>query len=168
MKRTVVSLVSIGLLALAWGTAEAGTSVAAGRGEGARASTVTITFRIDLDGSTPASRRCRLEVPSGSNGIAVLRAAVEQGCITSYEMSDSRYPPPGPWSGWEPSPKGRHWLRCIDAICDAHAAPGTGVPGTRWVVTWNAGSSQRYWDGGLEGYAASRGDAFSPALRGFS
>lgn len=164
VKRIVVTLVGVGLLAASLGTAEATGASASGR-----PSTVKITFRVDLGGSGPASRQCSLEVVRGSNGVVVLQAAVDQGCIHSYRISDSRYPPPGPWgSGWEPSPKWRHWLRCIDAICDVAAAPGTGVPGTGWLVVWNAGGSQRYWEGGLEKYGASHGDAFVSDLRAYS
>ena len=127
------------------------------------ASTVSIRFTAKLEGTT--TRECSLEVTRGADGIRVLQAAVDQGCISSYEISGSRYPPPGPWQGWTPSPKGHHWLRCIDAICDVHAAPGA-APGAWWGVRWGEGR-QPYWRWGLERYAASPGDAFVAELRGY-
>lgn len=130
------------------------------------ASPVKITFTVNLESSTPAaSRQCSLEVPKGTDGIGVLQAAVDQECIVSYRVSDSRYAPPAPQG---PSPKGRHWLRCIDAVCDVEAVSIGVVPVTRWSVVWGAGGSQRYWEGGLERYSASRGDAFVADLRAYN
>lgn len=146
-------------------------AVGAAAADSHRASTVGITFTVNLERRTAASRQCSLEVARGSDGIDVLQAAVDQGCINGYQISASRYPPPGPWpvGGWPPSPKGHHWLRCIDAICDVHAAPGTGAPGTGWRVDWNGDDSRHaYWRWGLEGYAASPEDTVTCTLGAYS
>lgn len=141
-------------------------SAAAAEAAPDRASTVSIRFTAKLEGAT--TRECSLEVTRGADGVGVLQAAVDQGCISSYHISGSRYAPPGPWPiAWPPSPKGHHWLRCIDAICDVHAAPGSMAPGTWWGVRWDEGR-QPYWQWGLERYAASPGDAFVAELRGYS
>ena len=142
-------------------------SAGAAEAHSGRASTVSVRFTASLEGAT--TRECSLRVTRGADGIGVLQAAVDQGCISSYQISASRYPPPGPLpgGGWPPSPKGHHWLRCIDAVCDVHAAPGWMVPGTWWKVHWDEGR-QPYWQGGLERYAASPGYAFVAELRGYS
>lgn len=161
------SKVGVVAVAMTLMTPAPGLSPAAIAGPSDRAPTVRITFAVDLQGTTAPSRQCSLELARGSDGIDVLQAAVDQGCVNSYQISGSRYPPPGPWDGWSPSRKGRHWLRCIDAICDAHAAPGW-APGTQWTVDWNGRDARHwYWNGGLEGYAAARGDVFAADLKGF-
>lgn len=138
-------------------------SAAAAEAAPNRASTVSIRFAASLEGTT--TRECSIEVTRGADGIRVLQAAVDQGCISSYEISESRYPPPDTTpDGWPSSPKGHHWLRCLDAICDAHAAPGA-APGTGWRVLWDEGPHP-YWRWGLERYAASSGDAFVVELKG--
>ena len=152
-------VVALALVATLFAPLSAGKAEAASR----RASTVTIRFAVKLEGTT--TRECSLKVTRGADGLRVLQAAVDQGCISTYQISASRYPPPGPWHGWAPSPKGHHWLRCIDAICDAHAAPGA-APGTQWHILWDEGR-QPYWQWGLEAYAASSGDAFVAELGGY-
>ena len=174
MKRTISFLVLAPLTALgalngtgpaAWAATE---GLSANQGavspDPDGASTVRITFTVMLEGSN--AKQCSLKLSRGSDGIAVLQAARDQGCIQSYRTSDSRYPPPGPWHGWTPSRKGHHWLRCINEVCDAHVAPGW-APGTGWAVSWNARGSRPYWRNGLEGYGASQGDTLICDLRGY-
>ena len=158
MKHTV----ALAIVATLFTPLSAGTAAASHR-----APTVTITFTANLEGAT--TRECSLEVTKGADGIHVLQAAVDQGCISTYQISASRYPAPGTWpiDGWEPSPKGHHWLRCIDAICDVGVAPGA-APGEQWDVLWDEDrDSDSYWKWGLEAYAASPRDAFVADLRGY-
>ncbi|HVF12595.1 MAG TPA: hypothetical protein VNA87_05870 [Actinomycetota bacterium] len=115
------------------------------------ASTVTITFTFKVTG--PTSKQCSLKLPKGSDGIGVLDAAVAQGCIRSYQTSESPNPPPK----GGPQYPGHHWLRCIDSDCDvSYGSPGL-APETRWNVSWQ-GERGAYMSSGLEGYAAVNGD----------
>ena len=119
---------------------------------------VTITFSYyvnDLDAANrPESEAsCSLTLPWGSNGVEVLRAAVNQDCIQSFSTVRE---------------DGFKWLDCINHWCaDVTNSPGI-VPDTTWTVDWtgdggNWGDSD-YARSGLKGYSASDGDSFTAGL----
>ncbi len=96
---------------------------------------------------------CSLTLPRGSDGVEVLRAAVNQDCIESFRTVRER---------------GHEMLDCINDVCaGATNSPGI-VPDTRWGVDWTGEKSSQYRSdyqrSGLQGYAASKGDLFIARL----
>lgn len=103
---------------------------------------------------------CSLRLPRGSDGVEVLRAAVNQDCIRSFRTT--AHAPDGSRA------KGREWLHCINDVCARVTnSPGI-VPDTRWDADWTGemGKGQRsdYYRSGLGGYSASDGDSFTAYL----
>lgn len=73
----------------------------------ARAANVTVRFGVSAGAYAPGT--CFLSVPQGTNGLGVLDAAIDEGCIQEYEMDGE-------------------WLRCVKAaltpVCsDVHENP---------------------------------------------
>jgi hypothetical protein len=102
----------------------------------ARAASVSVSFGVSLVGYAPTGAACPLTVPAGSDGVAVLDAAVDAGCITSYRSHSS--PPFG------------EFVDCIDEVC--------GAPAEAMFLT--------YWKYWLNGAPASSGVSFYSAEAG--
>ena len=116
-------------------------------------SSVTIRFSYRVDASYAADRpesevSCSLRLPRGSNGIEVLRAAVNQNCIRSFSTVREHR---------------RERLHCINHVCARVTNAGVIVPDTRWDVDWT-GEKGKYRRSGLKGYSASDGDSFTTRL----
>lgn len=62
--------------------------------------------------------RCDLVVPEGATGYEILQAAVEVGCIESFETD---WGPSNPFDDFEPYYV--HRLRCVDDLCDQKLWP---------------------------------------------
>ncbi|MBA2725284.1 MAG: serine/threonine protein kinase [Actinobacteria bacterium] len=122
-------------------------------------SPVTIRFSYYME-HRESEVRCSLSLPRGSDGVEVLRAAVNQDCIRSFRTT--REGPNGE------SPNGREFLHCINDVC-ARVTNSQGiVPDTRWDGDWTGDGGEywesAYWRSGLNGYAASDGDFFTAYL----
>jgi hypothetical protein len=119
---------------------------------------VTIRFSYNVDAPWADDRpesevSCSLRLPRGSDGVELLRAAVNQDCIRSFRTVIEH---------------GREMLRCIDNVCDrATNSPGM-VPDTRWRADWTGekgnDSQSDYGRSGLKGFSASDGDSFTAYL----
>jgi len=70
----------------------------------AQASTTAVDFSVDLAGAAPIAD-CTVTVSTGANGLAVLDAAVADGCIDSYDTAT--FPGFG------------EYVTCINDICEA-------------------------------------------------
>lgn len=69
-----------------------------------RADAATVTFGVSLATWLPGT--CAVDVPQGADGIDVLDAAQDEGCILSYETVDTSFGP---------------YLKCVNGICDSVA-----------------------------------------------
>lgn len=116
---------------------------------------VTITFSHDVDYVPQSEVSCSLAVRRGSDGLEVLRAAVEQDCIQSFRtVREGR----------------RLMLQCLNEVC-AYLTNSPGIiPDTRWGVDW-AGEQGSFYDSrseyrrfGLYGFSASDGGLFAARL----
>lgn len=105
----------------------------------AHASDVVVTFGVSAGTYAPTGAACPLTVPLGANGIAVLNAAVANGCITSYQAQSFDF---------------GTFVSCIDEVCGQTVA---GTAGTYWNMYEN-GVSTFY---GVDGFSADNGDELS-------
>ena len=101
----------------------------------AQASVVTVTVEVSHIVHRPGTDlACEVAVPEGSNGIAVLDAAVQAGCITSYETAE--------FEGF-----GRY-ITCVDGLCQV--AGGL-------VAYWALFFDDEFAQTGIEGFEAAVG-----------
>ncbi|MHB8512649.1 MAG: hypothetical protein ACYDCC_10770 [Actinomycetota bacterium] len=100
---------------------------------------VTLTFSVGEPATTAAVfATCHVSVPAGSNGIAMLNAAVSTGCINSYDtLKDPTY---------------GDFLLAVDHIRGAHEASDV----TYWRTTVNGAGATV----GIDGYHAALGDVY--------
>lgn len=82
----------------------------------ARASTTTVHLDVDVATAAPLAD-CDVTVPSGSNGLAVLDAAVSIGCIDSYRT--------------ETHAQFGEFVTCINDLC---GAPDAALNLTYWAI----------------------------------
>lgn len=68
----------------------------------AHASNVNVKFGVSAGYWAPTGAACTVSVPAGANGLAVLDAAVADGCILSYDTQ---------------SFGGQPYVSCINEIC---------------------------------------------------
>jgi hypothetical protein len=88
---------------------------------------------------------CQLRgVPLGSDGTAVLAAAVAQACIDSYETEPSSY-------------NGGTYVRCISAVCNRSVS--VDFPPSQFGITWRVRTAGDKRSGGakLEEFRATVG-----------
>jgi hypothetical protein len=103
----------------------------------AHAATVPVTFGISAVTYAPTAALCELSVPAGADGLVVLDAAVDAGCITSYHAQG-------------PTQFG-YFVDCINEICGETA---TGMYLTYWGMYEN-GVTTTY---GVSDFRAAAGD----------
>ena len=121
MKKTVLAAAALALAAAA----------------PAHAANVTVTLSVSAARYARTGAACTLSVPAGANGIAVLDAAVAQGCLVSYDTVT--YPGFGTF------------VTCLDQVCGNATA---GSVGTYWNMYEN-GVSTGY---GVDAFSAASGD----------
>jgi hypothetical protein len=129
MKRSIVFAAVVMMVAMF--TAVPATAKA--KSASTTSSTVSVTLRISV-GEPHASQQyksCGVSVTTGANGVAVLLAAKNAGCISGYTVTPSTY---------------GNYVSCIDNICE--------TPATYWRMTEN-GSLTSY---GVDGFVAAAGD----------
>src|SRR5688572_22547505 len=73
----------------------------------ARAADVEVAFGLAAGAYAPTGALCSVGVPAGADGVAVLDAAVEAGCILSYQA--------------ETHPQFGAFVTCINEVCGAPA-----------------------------------------------
>lgn len=98
------------------------------------AGSVSVTLKVSK-AHYSIGETCQVSVTEGSNGVAVLAAAVSTGCIDSYKAVSH--------------PTFGTYISCIDGLCD--------VPGTYWAMRENC----TYTDYGVDGFYANAGDELS-------
>lgn len=121
-------------------------AVAAAVATPAHAANVTVSLALSAGRHAPTGAACTLSVPAGADGVAVLDAAVAQGCLLSYDTVT--YPGFGTF------------VTCLNEVC-GHA--GTGTVGTYWNMYEN-GASTWY---GVDGFVADAGDELGFAYQAF-
>jgi hypothetical protein len=112
----------------------------------AHAASVPVSLALSAGTHAPTGAACALSVPAGANGLAVLDAAVAQGCLVSYDTVT--YPGFGTF------------VTCLDEVC---GNAGTGTVGTYWNMYEN-GASTWY---GVDGFVADAGDELGFAYQAF-
>lgn len=123
-------------------------------GSGERPVTIRFSSRVHVYVERQESEpSCSLRLRRGSDGVEVLRAAVDQDCIRSFRTVRRA---------------GRVWLHCINDVC-AHVTNRQGrVPDTRWGADWTGDGGEHgqsdYQRFGLQGFSASDGDLFTASL----
>jgi hypothetical protein len=109
-------------------------------------------FTVGYGGEpAPTMSECKVQVPRGGSGIAVLKAAKRAGCIDSYVLTRWK------WDGrWETM------VECINGVCGYPAGDGA-VFVTAWWLFYSPctprsgrSSSCGYGGGPLEGFRAGR------------
>jgi hypothetical protein len=105
----------------------------------ASASTVTVKLSLSVGVKAPTGRLCPVQVPAGSNGIAVLDAAKAKHCIVSYKTSY--------FSGFG------HFVRCIDGICE--------IDKPVFLAYWAMYENGQFTSYGVDGFVADPGDVLS-------
>ncbi len=138
------------------GTSASSSRIGLASGSGDSPVTIRFSHYVDVPyaADPPESEvSCSLRLPRGSNGIEVLRAAVNQDCIRSFRTEREH---------------DRELLHCISHVC-ARVTNSQGlVPDTRWDVDWTGDGGEYwqsdYWRSGLKGYSASDGDSFTAYL----
>lgn len=103
----------------------------------AQAANVTVTFGVSAGAYAPTGAACPLSVAPGSDGLAILAAAVASGCLLSYDTVT--YPGFGTF------------VTCLDEVCGDSTA---GSVGTYWNM-YDNGASAPY---GVDGFSAGDGD----------
>lgn len=101
------------------------------------AADVTVTFGVSAGRYAPTGAACALSVPAGSDGVAVLDAAVARGCLVSYDTVT--YPGFGTF------------VTCLNEVCGNDTTAGVG---TYWNMYDNAVSTPY----GVDGFTADPGD----------
>jgi hypothetical protein len=89
----------------------------------AHAATTTVHFSVQLAAAVPVAG-CDVSVPEGSNGIAVLDAAVASQCISSYQKVDTQFGPK---------------VTCINDVCEA---PDATLNVVYWAIYVDSGYAQ--------------------------
>lgn len=83
---------------------------------------VSVELKVEIPvretGMQHELNRCDLAVPEGATGYQILQAAVEVGCIESFE---TEWGPTNPVDDYEPYYVRR--LRCLDDLCDQKSWP---------------------------------------------
>lgn len=102
----------------------------------AQAANVTVEFGLAAGTHAPTGALCPVSVPAGADGVAVLDAAVEEGCIVSYDTVTD--------------PTFGAYVTCIDEVCQA--------PAEAMTIT--------YWKLFIDGAAATQGVSFYEAGAG--
>lgn len=100
----------------------------------ARADTVRVTLVVSFaePASTVVWDTCPVDVAEGADGVEVLDAADQSGCIDSYEARE--FPGLG------------RYIACINGVCD--------TPATYWRMTENG----KMTDYGVDAFEANAGD----------
>ena len=112
----------------------------------AHADGVSVSLALSAGRYAPTGAACTVSVPSGSNGLAVLNAAQQAGCVVSYQTVT--YPGFGTF------------VTCIDEVC-GNATLGS--VGTYWNM-YDNGASAAY---GVDGFSAQAGDELGFAYKAY-
>lgn len=81
---------------------------------------VTLEINVDLDyRAETETKSCNLSVLEGSNRLTILQAAVDAGCIRSFEVTSWNY------------------LRCVDDLCNRQEYAAYITTGFNWEAGGN-------------------------------
>lgn len=129
MKKSIVFAAVITMVAM-MGAVPAGAKT---KSFSTTSSNVSVTLRLSVGEPTvsPQYKSCGVTVTAGANGVAVLLAAKNSGCISGYTVTPSTF---------------GNYVSCIDGICETLA--------TYWRMTEN-GTLTGY---GVDGFSANAGD----------
>ena len=83
----------------------------------AQAADVTVNFGLSAGTYLPTGALCPVSVPAGSDGVAVLDAAVDAGCIVSYQTESFGF---------------GDFVSCINEICGLFQETPAASVGTYW------------------------------------
>ena len=103
----------------------------------AHAAPVSVGFGLAAGTHLPTGAACQLSVPQGADGIVVLNAAVDAGCIVSYEKVED--------------PTFGAFITCINEICQA---PAEAMSITYWRLFIDGSPAAV----GISSYEAAAGD----------
>ncbi len=103
----------------------------------AHAATVPVTFGISVGTHAPTSALCELSVAAGTDGLVVLEAAVDAGCIQSYHAQG-------------PTEFG-YYVDCINEVCADSVS-------TLYLTYWGMFENGKATSYGVSGFRAAAGD----------
>lgn len=84
----------------------------------AAATPVVVHLDVDLALAAPLAD-CDVSVPAGSNGLAVLDAAVDVGCIDGYTLKPGQFAP---------------YVQCIEKTVDLCETPDETLNAVTWII----------------------------------
>ena len=115
----------------------------------AQAADVSVAFGLSAGTYAPAAV-CSLSVPPGADGVDVLDAARDAGCIESYETQDF--------------PEFGAFVSCINRVCAQFVPTPAASAGTYWAFYVDGVASQT----GVSFYEASEGSEVLFAYEAFA